>query len=388
MGSAKERYDRRGREKVQCRECPLWYHNLAAHIVKAHGELDGVKASDEEVLAAYKSRHPDAPLGSETAIGAQKEDDAIDPESDEGLFKFGVARLRQRELDEGEEQYIPVHDEGWVLGKDEAELLESLALGMEDDDNVLIVGPPGIGKSTLVKELAVICNQPLRRMSFRGDMRTSDLIGKSALSVQEGQTVTSYEYGVLPDAAEMGHWFLVDEIDAGPPEVMFILHPTLEQYRTLMLTGKGTGHEVDFDKRFRFIATANTLGYGDESGLYAGTGPMNEALLDRFGIVITMGYPTAENEIKRLSDPKVSNVNIAKADAEKMVEVAGKIREAQRNDTTMTSLSPRRVMAWARKSKRLGDIRKAAKLTVTNKLPADDALFVEGIIQRYFGGSV
>lgn len=385
MGNAKERTDRRGREKVQCRECNLWFHRLDAHIVSKHSDsFDG--KTDEEILSNYKLSYPDAPLMSDTALHATKGENIDEVESDGELFKFGVARLRQREVEDREKMFVPIHDEGWVLGKDEAELLEALALGMEDDDNVLIVGPPGIGKSSLAKELAAICNQPLRRMSFRGDMRSSDLIGKSALTIDKktSQTVTTYEGGVLPDSAERGHWMLVDEIDAGPPEVMFILHPALEKERTLMLTGIAGGHNVGFDSRFRFIATANTLGYGDESGLYAGTGPMNEALLDRFGIVINMGYPSQENEIERL----MSRTKIEKATSQKMVEVASKIREAQRNDTTMTSLSPRRLIAWAQKTVRMGDARRAAKLTVTNKLPSDDAAFVDGIIQRYFGGSV
>lgn len=387
MGSAKQRYDRRNREKVQCRECNLWFHRLDTHIVSKHRTLADEGTSDEALIEVYKAKHPNAPVLSETAIGALKSDDVEAIESDEGMFKFGVARLRQREdLTEDEEAFVPNHDDQWVLGNDEAELLEALAIGIEDNDNVLIVGPPGVGKSSLVKELAAICSQPLRRMSFRGDMRTSDLIGKSALTVDEetGQTVTAYEGGILTDSAERGHWMLVDEIDAGPPEVMFILHPALEDDRTLMLTGKEGGQNVDFEGTFRFIATANTLGYGDETGLYAGTGPMNEALLDRFGIVINMGYPSAANEVERL----VSRTRIEKSVAEKMVEVAAKIREAQRNDTTMTSLSPRRLIAWAKKTVRLGDPRRAAKLTVTNKLPPDDSVFVDGIIQRYFGGSV
>ncbi len=386
MGSARDRFDRRGREKVQCRECALWFHNLQAHIVKVHTDLTSSKnPTDDDVIEAYRAKHgANAPLASDTALGRRGTE--VTTESEEGFFKLGVARLQMREdLTKEEDVFVPVHDEAWVLGSDEAEMLEALALGMEDDDNVLIVGPPGIGKSSLAKELASACNAPLRRMSFRGDMRTSDLVGKQTLVVDKksGQTITKYEGGVLPDAAERGHWMLIDEIDAGPAEVMFILHPVLERDRSLMLTGKDGGVNVKFNDKFRFIATANTLGYGDETGLYAGTGPMNEALLDRFGIVINMGYPTRENEIERLT----KRTKITKSDADKMVEIASRVREAQRNDTTMTSLSPRRLIAWAEKTVRLGDARRAAKLTITNKLPADDRVFVEGVIQRYFGGA-
>ena len=371
MGKAKEPTDHKGREKVQCRECGLWFHRLDVHIGSKHGGVE-----------EYKTKHPGAPLLSETAkrrVGSDNDS--------EDVFKFGVARLTMRDdLEEYDEQFIAKHDEQWELGVDEREALEALSLAIEDNENVLIVGPPGIGKSTLVKELSAICNHPLRRTSFRGDMRASDLVGKGVLKVDNasGQSITDYMGGILPDSAERGHWLMIDEFDSGPAEIMFILFPVLEDDRSLMLTGKDGGVNVVFDDNFRFIATANTLGFGDESGLYAGTAPINEALLDRFHTVITMKYPETTNEVNRI----VKKSNIEKGDAEKMVAIATKVREAQTRDETTARLSPRRLIMWAKKAVRMGDIRRAAKYTITNRLPSDESVYVEGIIQRYFGGAV
>jgi cobaltochelatase CobS len=226
----------------------------------------------------------------------------------------------------------------------------------------------------------------VRRLPFRGDMRVSDLIGAKSLSVDvaSGQSVTTYDAGVLPDAATRGHWLLIDEIDAGPAEVMFTLFPVLEASRSLVLTSDRGGHEVTFDPRFRFVGTANTLGWGDESGLYAGTAPMNEALLDRFHTVIMLGYPDPASEVRRL----VQVTSVAVGVAEKMVAAATKIREAQLRDAMASSFSPRRLMMWARKAVRMGDPVRAARYTVTNRLPPEESAFVGGIIQRHFGGSI
>lgn len=381
MGSARQRHDSHGREKVQCRDCQLWFHRVDLHVAEKH---DGPNQ--------YMSRHPGAPLISEykrKKISERGEDaDEVEREvvaADSGAFKFGVARLAMRECKKSEQRFVPVHDEDWTLGCVEQEALDALALAMEDNENTLIVGPPGIGKSTLVKELAAITNNPLRRLPFRGDMRVSDLIGAKTLSVDSttGQTVTRYEPGVLPECAERGFWLLVDEIDAGPAEVMFTLFPVLEQQRSLVLTGDG-GREVGFDSRFRFVATANTLGWGDETGRYAGTAPMNEALLDRFHTVIKFDYPDHESEVKRIV--QVSGVEIVTA--EKMVECAIKIREAQQHDAVAAGFSPRRLIMWAKKTVRMGDVRLAARYSVLNRLPKQESEAVDGIIQRFFGGSV
>lgn len=369
MGSARQRHDNRGREKVQCRDCLLWYHHLDSHVASKHDGVD-----------AYSKRHPGAPLMSELARRK------VTGGRDDRLFKFGIARLTMRDNDDYSQRFVPVHDEDWTLEEPEREAIDALALAIEDNENVLIVGPPGIGKSTLAKELGAITNTPLRRLPFRGDMRVSDLVGAKTLSVDaaSGQSIMAYELGVLPDAATRGHWLLIDEIDAGPPEVMFTLFPVLEAERSLYLTADHGGHGVKFDPRFRVIATANTLGWGDESGLYAGTAPMNEALLDRFHTVIMMGYPDAASEKRRL----IQVTGVSAEVAEKMVGAAGKIREAQQRDTMASSFSPRRLLMWARKAVRMGDPLRAARYTVTNRLPREDALFVNGIIQRFFGGSV
>lgn len=363
--------------KVQCKVCNKWYHRLDVHLAEKHS------LTAEE----YRKKHPGAKTLSAAAEAQDKKrkkaPEAADGEDKTKPMRFGAAELFERTDVVGEEVlWVPKHDDDWFVGEAEQEHLNSLALAMQHDDNVLIVGPPGLGKSTLVRELAALVNQPVRRFQVDGEVRKMDLFGGKEIVVDpaSGQAITSYVDGPLVDAAERGHWAILEEFDSCPSAVTFSLHSFLERPRQYFIAG--SKRTVSFDSKFRVIATANTLGYGDETGLYAGTAPMNEALLDRFGIVIRMDYPKKDNEISIL----VSRTKIQTEIARIMVDVATKVRESQKQEQLMTSLSPRRLINWAAKAKQLGNSTKAAALTITNKLPPSDAKIVSELIQRHFGG--
>ncbi len=366
-------------KKCACQVCGKFYHRLDVHLSDKHSMT----------VEAYRKKYPGAPTLSDAAKAqdakkAKKTTAAPAASDDKGApLRFGAAELFERtDLTSEDALWVPMHDEDWVLGTTEQEHLNALALAMQHDDNVLIVGPPGLGKSTLVRELAALVNQPVRRFQVDGEVRKSDLFGNKEIVVdpKTGQAITSYVDGPLIDAAEKGHWAILEEFDSCPSAVTFSLHSFLERPRQYFIAG--SKRAVEFNDRFRVIATANTLGYGDETGLYAGTAPMNEALLDRFGIVIRMDYPPKDNEINILVSRTKIKVEIARI----MVDVATKIRESQKQEQIMTSLSPRRLINWAAKANQLGNSTKAAALTITNKLPPTDAKVVGELIQRFFAG--
>ena len=384
--------DHLGRERLECEICHMYFHRLDTHVTTKH-KINPERYMEDYPDSKLRSPHAEAVMveagrkGAKARVENREEREKSTKTEEappvEGEFRFGVARLYEREgISEDGKKFIPEFDPGWVPGKDEKTALEDLALGIQDEDNSLIVGPTGCGKSLLAMQLACALGQPMRRVNLHGDVRAADFTGEKVVDIdpETKQPIVTWRDGVLPQAMRDGHWLLLDELDAATPAVLFVLQGVLEPGRSLVLLGNG-GEVVRAHSNFRVIATANTLGRGDDTGLYTGTRVLNEAFLDRFGTVIRKKYPTKDTEIKIL----MGRSGIDKDTATQMVTVMQRIRESAAKDEVGCTFSTRRGVAWATKAKQYGDIRRAAAIAVLNKLEGNDRKVVEGTIQRHIG---
>lgn len=397
--SVHSKIDDKGREKVKCKECGEYHHRLDVHL-KKHGmkaaeykaKYPGsltISAAASEKAAEAARKSMEKRMGKSLAVTVAKKAAKVaksKPASESGegeAFKIGVARLFQRaDLLADEQELVPVHDPLWMPGKRALEEWELIAVAVQDNTPVYLHGDTGCGKSTGVLELASALNQPCRRVQMSQQFKEATMIGKTELVIDDhGNQITKWVDGLLPEAMRRGWWLVIDEFTATPPGILFALQAVLEG-APLMLP---SGEVVKPHKNFRIAATDNTNGLGDDSGRFAGTHVMNDATMDRFGVVIACDYPEADQEAKIIVakgrvDPKV---------AEKMVRVANKVREARRNEVCFCSFSLRRLISWSKMTTRFGgDARKASKSAILSKLSAEDSEFVNGLIQRYFGGDV
>lgn len=396
---AYERVDPKGYHRIKCKVCNGWFHSLTAHLVKKH------KMAPEDYLNKFGDK---APLVSEYArerMAAKKrahyskkrkidqinESSTVEPSTDTEAEKdesvgqelyFGPVKINMRgKVSEYDSEFVPSHDEYYKLNMDQ---LIPLAIGVSQSDNVLMVGPTGCGKTTLIRELASILNQPFKKYNLNGQVKVAHFLGEKTLEIAEsGQTsVVVWMDGVLPQAMRRGWWLLLDEMDMCPPQILSALQGVLEEDKILVIMDN-QGEVVKPDPNFRIFATANTLGKGDDSGLYAGTNILNEAYLDRFQTIIECDYLDHEAEI----DVLVAKTGIDKTQASKMVDVAGKVRLGFKKDECYSTFSTRKLLSWAAKTVICKDIVQAAKVAVLNRLPRDDREFVANILQRIFSGS-
>ena len=101
-------------------------------------------------------------------------------------------------------------------------------------------------------------------------MSRIDLIGKDAIVLKNNKQVTEFQEGILPWSIQNPIALVFDEYDAGRPDVMFVIQRVLEAESRLTLLDQSK--VLKPHPFFRLFATTNTIGLGDTTGLYHGTG--------------------------------------------------------------------------------------------------------------------
>jgi len=249
--------------------------------------------------------------------------------------------------------------------------LEKLAYGVAHNLPVLLSGETGVGKTLAVRYLAWKTNNGLRRVNLNGATTVDEFLGKLLIN----ERGTYWVNGVLVEAMVAGDWILLDEINATLPEIAFCLHSLLDDDRMVVLM-EYDGRIVRPHPNFRLFASMNP----SEEGKYGGTKTLNEALLDRFPVVIRMDYLTEEQEIEAVM---AQSGNRDLETVGRMVRAAHDVRQGIRNEKVFGSFSTRRVIDWARMSTQFA-VRESAAYTVLSKLSSYDAEVVEDIIDNYF----
>ena len=281
---------------------------------------------------------------------------------------------------DGSSPFVPEIEEGYVFRK---EMVEDVAFCVETNQNCMLVGDAGAGKSSLIEQIAAQLGKPLRRLNLNGESDTTVLLGRDYPTITpDGSRTMEYIKGPLTEAVVNGYWVLIDEIDAALQPVLFCLQQLLEDQGKLVLEDTD-GTVISKHPDFRFFSTANTVGIaGRNRLLYSGTAQrLNEATLDRFGCVMHVGYMDSAQEVQVIKN-KVPALD--KDFVEAIVRIANETRKNLTDDRLTCTFSTRRCLQWAQAMTRFHPIR-AAKMTVLNKLDQDDYKVLEGVVQRFFG---
>jgi MoxR-like ATPase len=167
----------------------------------------------------------------------------------------------------------------YVYGMDEA--IHFLLLSLVARGHVLLEGSPGIGKTLLSKSLATTLGGRFRRIQGTADLMPTDITGVNVYDKSSGQF--RFEQGPL-----FADVVLFDEINRAGPKTQSALLEAMEERQ---VTADGDSHPLP--EEFFVIATQNPFEY-------EGTYPLPESELDRFLIMLDLGYPAREAEAQVL----------------------------------------------------------------------------------------
>ncbi len=166
-----------------------------------------------------------------------------------------------------------------IVGKDAC--IEKVMAAILAGGHVLLEDVPGVGKTEMAMAFSRAMGLTTNRIQFTPDVMPADITGFSMYQRETG------EFTYRPGAV-MCNLLLADEINRTAPKTQSALLEVMEEAR---VTVDGVTRPVP--KPFIVLATQNPLGF-------AGTQRLPEAQMDRFLICISMGYPSAEDEIQML----------------------------------------------------------------------------------------
>jgi MoxR-like ATPase len=169
-------------------------------------------------------------------------------------------------------------------------MVERILVGLLTGGHVLLEGVPGLAKTLTVRTLCDAIHAKFARIQFTPDLLPADLVGTVVYNQQKGEFTSK----LGPIFANL---VLADEINRAPAKVQSALLEAMQERQVTI--GDKT---YSLPQPFIVMATQNPI---EQEGTY----PLPEAQIDRFMLMIKVGYPSRDDERKimdRMTQPELA----------------------------------------------------------------------------------
>jgi MoxR-like ATPase len=170
-------------------------------------------------------------------------------------------------------------------------MIERILIGLLTGGHVLLEGVPGLAKTLTVRTLCDAISAKFARVQFTPDLLPADLIGTVIYNQQRGEFTSK----LGPIFANL---VLADEINRAPAKVQSALLEAMQERQVTI--GDRT---YALPTPFIVMATQNPI---EQEGTY----PLPEAQVDRFMLMVKVGYPSRDEErriMDRMTMPEPAN---------------------------------------------------------------------------------
>jgi cobaltochelatase CobS len=275
--------------------------------------------------------------------------------------------------------FVPNIDANYLF---DSTTTSAILAGFAFNQRVLVQGMHGTGKSTHIEQIASRLNWPVLRINFDSQITRLDLVGKDVIKLKNNKQITEFQEGVIPHALKNGFALVLDEYDAIKTDVSFVIQRLLEEEGKFSLLEEN--QVITPHPNFRLFATSNTLGAGDDLGIYHGTNLINQAQMDRWNIVACLNYLNEEHEIAILQKKLGSSKKITTQNIKLMVKMANATRDSFKNGDISSLISLRTLISWGKNINIFGSIKTAFIFSFYNKVVDDEKQLIQEFYQRIF----
>jgi len=290
---------------------------------------------------------------------APEENDMVERQDPYRGGEIEVARLApvertplRRRVERIRQEYLRVVEavESVIVGK--RDVIERVLTAMAARGHVLLVDVPGVGKTQLCKAIAAAIETRFGRIQFTPDLLPMDITGANVFDPRD------HEFRFRPGPI-FTHLLLADEINRATPKTQSALLEVMEER---CATVDGTTYQLE--EPFQVLATMNPI---DHQGTFA----LPAAQIDRFMVMLEIGYPAPDDEVKVLDyhlgmtsplaalDPLISRAAFVDwRETVPQMQVSAEIKRSavdyinglRRGAEDGQSISPRATLAWVRAS--------------------------------------
>jgi len=267
---------------------------------------------------------------------------------------------------------IPEFNDKYYLNK---KYVEEVLFSMHNKGTVLLYGPTGTGKTSILEQIAAKCRIPFFRVSCHPQQEASEFLGTNSVVTdpESGTPITQHSDTDTTLAFKHGGIWCIDEAFRSP--ILLSIQSGIEYPHVLQLQdAQGCARALKApEEKFWAMLTDNTNGTGDHTGSFTAE-VQDLSTLNRIRQSVYVDYmsPTEEKKLLKQSFPDIPDMVL-----KDMIKIANLIRNAFKEGKLLQTMSIRELISWCERLELLRDVEASFRMAVFNRLVSTDQEIVK-----------